>query len=519
MNYDAIIIGSGLGGLSCGAYLARKGFKVLVFEKQDKVGGFATTFPRGDFTFDVSLHMIDGGMIRGLGIAPKVYRFLEELGVYGRLDFIKIKELGRFIFPEHDIYIPSGDLEGLIALLSEKFPGEKDGIRNLFNEALRIYRDISKFMFSKAPLWLQLPIFPFLYRAFFPMVKKTTKDLFDKHLKDEKLKALALPNWVFYGLPPSKLNIMFYALPQIDFWMNGSYYVKGGSQMVANAFADVIRHNGGEINLNTKISSIIMKGKTAVGVKTEGGESYFGRYIVSNADATETFHRLVERDSLPKKFVTKMEKMEPSLSVFQVYLGMNEGFGALVKNKEDKEIFVVKTYDQDRDYQYSLNCDAENATFLITLYSHIDGSLAKGDKFVVTLSQLQGYDFWSKYEGDYFSGKRDTYKEEKEGIADLLIERAEKVIPGITEYIEVREVGTPLTVRRYTGNFKGAIYGWANTVPQGANRMPPKTPIKNLFLSSAWTFPGSGQVGVICSGYLLGRKLIGKGGKVASQGP
>lgn len=509
MNYDVIIIGSGLGGLSCGAYLAKRGLQVLVLEKHDKPGGFATTFRRGDFTFDVSLHMIDGGMIKGLGIPPKVYRILEELGIDGKIEFIQLKDFGRFIFPEHDIRVPSGDLEGVIALLAEKFPNESDGIRRLVDEALRIYGDISRFLFSRAALWLQLPVFPFLYRAFFPMLKKTAKDLFDKHVKGEKLKAFLLPNWVFYGLPPSTLNIIYFTLPQIDFWMNGSYYVKGGSQTVANAFVEVIRQNGGEITLNTEVNSIITEGRTAVGVETDKGERYFGKYIVSNADATHTFHRLVGLDKLPKKFVAKMEEMEPSLSAFQVWLGLSDGFGATAKNIGDNEIFVVTTYNQDRDYQYSLSCDAENATFLITLYTNIDGSLAKGDKSVVALTQLHGYDFWSKYEGDYFAGKKDDYEEEKERIARVLIKRTEKVIPGISKYIEVMEVGTPLTIRRHTGNLRGAIYGWANTVPQGANRMPPKAPIKNLYLSSAWTFPGSGEAAVICSGYLLGRKLIG----------
>lgn len=198
-DYDAIIIGSGLGGLSCGAYLAKNNWKTLVIEKHSKPGGYATSFKRDNYTFNVGLHMIDG-----VGKGQSLAKSYELCGVADSIEFIKLKYFMRLVFPEHDIHIPSGDLEAVITILEKNFPYEKEGIRSLFKEMVRIYRDVIRFLFSSAPMWQQLPIFPFRYRALFPTMKKTVSQLLDKHLNDYRLKSLLFANYGFFGLPPRR---------------------------------------------------------------------------------------------------------------------------------------------------------------------------------------------------------------------------------------------------------------------------------------------------------------------------
>ena len=152
-DYDAIIIGSGLGGLSCGTYLALKGQKVLILEKHISAGGYAASYQRGPYKF-ARAHMIGG-----VGKDQYMAKFFDLCGVAERIEFLKIKVI-RAVFPNHDIRFPSGDLEGVIAVLEENFPDEKEGIRNLFNEMVKVYKDVIKFFYSTAPMWQQLPIFP-----------------------------------------------------------------------------------------------------------------------------------------------------------------------------------------------------------------------------------------------------------------------------------------------------------------------------------------------------------------------
>ncbi|MGD0201119.1 MAG: hypothetical protein ABSD27_10265, partial [Bryobacteraceae bacterium] len=93
------------------------------------------------------------------------------------------------------------------------------------------------------------------------------------------------------------------------------------------------------------------------------------------------------------------------------------------------------------------------------------------------------------------------YRAEKERIADIYIRQAEKVLPGLAKAIEVQEIGTPLTNVRYTGNYRGSIYGWDQTLDNsGMRRLGHSTPVKNLYLSGAWTRPGGGYSAVLWSG-------------------
>lgn len=506
MTYDAIIIGSGLGGLSCGSYLALNGWKVLVLEKHNVSGGYASSFKRGDFTFDVCLHMLNG-----VAKGERMYTLFEWCGVADRIKFKKLNYFGRVIFPEHDFRLPNNGLKDIVSVLENQFPHEKTGINSLFEEMEKIYEDQIKFSASSMPLWLKLAFFPLLYRSLFPVVKKTSSQLLDKHINDEKLRAIIYANWLFYGLPPSKLNITYGVLPNISYWMKGAYYPEGGNQVIPDAFVDVIKENGGEIVFNREVSRIITEGNVAVGVETSKGDNYKGNVIVSNISPHDTFGRLIDSELIPQKLRNRTNEMELSGSHFIVYLGLGEEFTAGLTNREDYEFFVSDTYDHDLDYQWSMNCEVDKASYELVLYSNVESSTAKGNKYIIGLTQNQSYAYWQKFEADYFARNKEEYKKEKERMAKILIKRAERIIPDISQHIEVIEIATPLTLKRFTSNPMGASYGWANLVTQSnpLQRSPQKTPIKNLYLSSAWTFPGEGQTATVRCGYGLGKTLIG----------
>jgi prolycopene isomerase len=293
--------------------------------------------------------------------------------------------------------------------------------------------------------------------------------------------------------------------------MEGAYYPKGGNQVIPEAFVDFIKRNNGDIIFGKEVVSIITENGKAVGTVTKTGERYSGEKIISNASAMETLHNLVGDEKLPDKFVAKLNKMEPSISGFNIYLGLDEKFKTKMENTEDYDIIVSDTYDQNKDHEWILNCNVDKASFFITLYSNIDESLAKGNRFEMSLLQGQPYGYWKKYEAAYNHGNKEEYNKEKDRFAGILIKRAEKVVPELSKHIEVIEIATPLTFKRYTGNFNGASYGWANTTSQFTpmDRLP-KIPIKNLYLSSAWTFPGEGQPTTVACGCRLGRQLLGK---------
>lgn len=203
--------------------------------------------------------------------------------------------------------------------------------------------------------------------------------------------------------------------------------------------------------------------------------------------------------------------MELSSSAFIVYLGLDEIFKSTLANTDDYEIAVSPNYDLDRDYQYTLNYEFEKATYLVTLYSNVNPSAARKGKFVLSLIQLHPFSYWTKYQEEYDAGNKEEYNKEKDRLAAALIKRAERIIPNISKHIEVIEIATPLTLKRFTGNPDGACYGWANTVKQFSplTRVL-KMPIKNLHISSAWSFPGEGNGATIACGYRVGKQILDK---------
>ncbi len=491
-QFDVVIIGSGLGGLSCASAFARQGFKPLVLEKHYVPGGYATTFTRDKFIFDVSLHSTTVGEREG------VHNLIPGFPEITDVEFVPHPNLYRAIYPEHDFRVPQKDLEAYIKMLVGYFPDEKEGIEGLFNDMKGVSRDINKLMEARGQVDMsKFPIeFPDLYRCY----TKTWGQMVDARMKNPKLKAIVSALWGYYGLPPSKLAGYYYALPTIGYLEEGGYYPIGKSQKISDAFVKFIEGHGGKVMLNTKVDKILLKDHKAYGVKTAEGKEYKGKMIISNANAYDTFHTMMEGDDYLKDYLARMDGFSVSLSSFQVFLGLNKN---LVQDLgiKDTEIFYTRTYDPEAEYQAALKGEVGGG-YGLTLYDNLYDKYSPKGKNTINIIVLQSYKPWERYEADYFKGNKNAYKKEKERMADILIDEVEKtLLPGLRKAIEVKEIGTPLTNLRYTGNYRGAVYGWDQTLyNSGPSRLGHETPIENLYLAGAWTKPGHGYSGVIWSG-------------------
>jgi all-trans-retinol 13,14-reductase len=493
-DFDAIIIGSGLGGLSCAAAFARQGYKPIVLEQHSQAGGYATTFQRpGGFIFDASLHSTTVGERQG------IRNLIDGFPEITEVEFVPHPYLYRAIFPDYDIRVPQRNMQAYIDILIKHFPAEKEGIVGLFEDVRGLGRDIRKY--SEAGGKVDMSRFPQDFPVLFKTYSKTWGGLIDPWIKDPKLKGIISSLWGYFGLPPSKLSCFYYALPLAGYLTEGGYYPKGRSQAISQAFVKIIKAKGGQVELSTPVEKILVKDGAAYGVVTGKGQKITGRVIVSNANAYDTFHSLVEDQTALKDYLPRLEKYSISLSSFQVFLGLKKDLAKSVGLK-DSEVFYEPGYDHEAGYAHALAADVENGGFGLTVYDNVYDGYSPQGKNTINFMILQGYDHWKKYEEDYRKGNKAEYKKEKERMADILIEKVEKaLLPGLREAIEVKEVGTPLTNWRYTRNYRGAIYGWDQTLDNsGPSRLPHNTPIKNLFLSGAWTSPGHGYGAVIPSG-------------------
>jgi all-trans-retinol 13,14-reductase len=494
-EYDAIVIGAGLGGLSCAAGFARQGFRPLVLEQHTKAGGYATTFQRpGGFVFDVSLHSTSVGERDGL--ANLIPGFPEIKDV----EFVLHPSLFRVVFPDYDIRVPQKNIQAYIDKLCGYFPKERDGIVGLFDDMRGISDDIGRI--SQAQGKTNMATFPKDFPYLMKSLNKTWGNLVDTRLKDPKAKAVVSWLWGYFGLPPSKLACYYYALPTYGYLTGGGYYPRGRSQAISNALVKFIEDRGGRVVLKTRVESILTKDHAAVGVRTRDGKVFSGRVVVSNANAYDTFHRMMPDEAeFLKEDLARMDKYKVSFSITQVFLGLNKDIVGR-SGLTDSEISIETGYDPEQAFRNMSLGDVETCGFGLMLYDNVVRGYSPQGKNTLTITVGQSYDYWQKYEADYLRGNKDAYRRDKERMADVLVRRAEKAfLPGLSKAVEVREVGTPLTNLRYTSNYRGAVYGWDQTLDNsGPNRMPHKTRVKNLYLAGAWTNPGGGYGAVIPSG-------------------
>jgi phytoene dehydrogenase-like protein len=493
-DYDVIVVGSGLGGLSCAAAFARQGFRPLVLEQHDKPGGFATAFPRpGGYVFDVSLHSTTVGSRDG------VRNLIAGFPEITEVEFLPHPTLFRAIYPDHDLRVAQRDPAAYIAQLTGLFPDEREGIAGLFEDMAGLASEVGRL--SSAGGQVDMSRFPVDYPHLFRFNGKTWGEMVDARIRDARLKSIVSGQWGYYGLPPSRLSCFYYAIPFMGYLAAGGYYPRGRSQDISTALAHYIEGRGGTVLLGTRVDRILLTGGGATGVATAGGREFRSRAVVSNADPFATFQRMVPDQSALAEYEAAWAHYSVSLSCFQVFLGLKEDLVGRL-GITDSEIFISPDYDPEAGYAHALAGEVEQGGVGVSLYDNIYRGYSPPGKNTVNLLTLQGYGPWERFERDYFAGRKTAYNRAKRQMADTLIRQAERtLLPGLSRAIEVIEIGTPLTNVRYTGHHRGAIYGWDQTVNNsGSTRVGHATPIRNLYLAGAWSRPGHGYGAVIPSG-------------------
>lgn len=491
-DFPAVVIGAGLGGLTCGAYLAKQGIPVTVVEQHSIPGGYATSFDRaaGKFTFDVSLH---GTSIHNNASA----RMLEELGVLKNIELVPLPEVYRLKTPNLDISVPQRDPQAYIRLLSKYFPDEAEAIREFVAAMVGLAEEVDRLDRKNGKFFK--PVFPLQYRKMWNIRKKTLADFLDDYIKNPELKNVLSALWGYYGLPPESLSGFYYANATGSYLKNGSYYIKERSQSLSNALAEVIENHGGEIIYNTAVEQIVTKDGAVAGVVLSDGKTLVAKAVASNASALTTFKHMLPREAVPAEYLGKLEGYRPSISCFLVWLGLNRPVADTVSAFSTH---VSNGLSPEDNYELQLKGDINRGSYGVAVYDNIYKGYSSPGTSTLQLIFLCGYAPWRQFEADYKAGKKDAYYREKSRWAETLISRAGKdVIPGLSSMIEVQEAATPLTCWDYTGNPEGAIYGFEQSLDNAfMNRIENRTPVKGLYLASAWGNPGGGYAGVLRGG-------------------
>jgi prolycopene isomerase len=348
-------------------------------------------------------------------------------------------------------------------------------------------------MDSKIPLWLKLLISPVCFPSIIKTSCLTLEQFITKKIKDKKARAIIGTIWGFIGQAPSEVSAFYYLIVMKGCWGAKTAYIKGGFSKLFNAMVERIRELGSEVRFNTTVTEIITeKGRFVKAVRTEKGEEFRAKAVISNANAIDTLTKLIDSEAQKIEYAKKLSPMQKSLSAVTVYLGLD--VPASVIGMRYPLLSVNTSYDHDEAFQLCFSGDYGRCNLAVIDHSQLDQSLAPQGKSTLCVMTLAKYAPWQDL-------RDEEYARKKKETAEAIVKHLEKYLPGISGHIEFLDAGTPKTMERYALLPEGAVYGLAETVAQSSlNRLPQKTKIKGLFLAGAWTAPGCGVHGCFVSG-------------------
>jgi len=496
-DVDVVVIGSGGGGVAAANALAQQGLSVVLVEKHYKVGGYMTTFNRGDYTFEASLHAMGG--LDDPDNAKGAWEEFHKLGMYDRVKPLKCDPIYRSEYPGLSVQIPA-DIDAYKAQLKEMYPAEAAGLDALFADldtcdvtlsaVTRIMDD-----FNLDDLLILLGDLPGTLNLL-KYMNISLLEYVQQFVSDPELIGLFNQLCTFLGGGPDELQALIFIAMWNGYHKYGYYYFEGGSKSVTQSIADVFTEHAGYQKLNTLATKIVIEDGKAVQVRTENDVCLNTRYVVSNANAPDTMLKLVGAEYLPEKYVTELNSMSIGVATLQVFMGVDYDYTSLVEGSH--EIMINPSWDWDEIFAAVQAGDLQNVPLIAANYTAIDPTTAPAGKNVIVISTYLPYEYADNWQ---WTKSYDEYIAFKEEIAQVFIERMEAYLPGLSQHIEVLEVGTPVTNYAFSLNPKGTILGWDHNVEQSTlKRLPQETPIENLILAGAWTFPGGGQSAVISSG-------------------
>jgi prolycopene isomerase len=487
-SYDIIIIGSGIAGLTAGAFLAKKGKKVLILEQHDRVGGYAQSFTRHNIVFNSSVHFTGGWESMDNPRKGVLHNTLDLLGVSDKCRFAPLDPFVKVITPQSSFDIPSG-IKPFIETLIRLSPSEEKKIRWMAKLAITISDQIRKLPYK-------MNLFDYILMPLrFPHIclygNKTLQTILDSTFSNNTIKlAFGLLSFCF-GTPISRVSFIFWTHLFQSFIEERAGYCIGTFQNLANTLAEAVINNSGSIALNTTAHKIVVENNKVVGVIIDNNRMVHSGKVISNADLVSTYSKLLDTHKQTEPFLTRIRQMRPSASAFSVFLQtdfdvneLNAGHISLILSSED---LIALT-----DYHKS-----DAAAILMSIPSISDKSAQYKGKHGITLVSLYPY----------------THKltiTERESLADSMIQRMCDIYPQLNGHIISKESSTPHTYERYTLNQAGAMIGWEYAPDQvGFKRPSIESPIEGLYHTGHWTRPGGGMYGAIISGRLVAQKVLG----------
>ncbi len=491
-QYDVIVIGSGIGGLTTASLLAARGKDVLVLEQHYLPGGSAQTFPYKQYRFDVGPKLFFG-MDASRGNMRYHQQVFDELDEYP--DLSHYESYYSFKHPGGCLQV-AGSVEEYIAQLVAAFPQEEDGIRRFYATLEDLHAMFVAFPNlpldrPDAILKTVLGVSPdrLLKLGFWGYI--SFGSLFDDYIRSRELRAILNAEMVAFCYSDiDEVPAVLGALVLIERHKGGGTFTKGGSGALARLLVRGLEKHGGQIQYRASTRRILVERGRACGVELADGRTIAAEYVVSNAGVVNTFGRagtnvepLVERHWLRPQTRAKVDRVKLTDSFFTIFAGVDAQ--VFPPGTDAHMLYIDRYYQSVQDMRLICFCNS----------SFKDPTLAPPGKHALQIVYFDPecckFDSWQRDE---------QYAQRKQATFERAMCMAEEVFPGITDSLDYVTCGTPLTYADYLAHWGGG-WGVRMSIDQFAfHRFQHKTDVQNLFLVGADTHPGIGVVSVTMSG-------------------
>ena len=482
-----IIIGSGLGGLTCGYILAKNGYRVTVLEKNAQLGGCLQTFVRRGVKFETGMHYI-GSIEEG----QLLHHFFNYLSL---LPDVKLRPLDTLAY---DLISIGGErfpfangAENFTEQLAEYFPTERNSLKNYW-QAIREATESS-------PLHsLQTTNEPIILNP--AHVKQSYDAFLEKTTQNELLRLVLAGNLPLYAGERGKTP-MYIAAFINDFYNRSTYRIVGGSETIAQSLVRSICAMGGEVLSKSEVISINCNDKQAVSVSLKNGETIVGDYFISNTHPARMVEMLGDTNLIRKSYRDRINGLNNTISNFTVYIHFK---------KDTVPYFNSNFYHYDTPADVWRGKDYEQASYPKSfLYMHLCSDKNQQFADAAVLISYMNFADVAKWTGTKVGRRGEDYENFKQEKAEKLLDLLEIQLPGTRQNIEHFYTSSPLTYLDYTGTERGSMYGVLRDCNESIHSLVSHcTRIPNLF-QTGQNVNSHGILGVIIGAILTSGELLG----------